>query len=404
MNSTTNSQSSEPERIVAPVWRQAFRPFFLGGALFSALSIGLWALVLAGKIQLIPYGNPVFWHAHEMMFGFVCAIIVGFLLTAVQNWTGIRATNGKPLIILFLIWLLARVGMLTGLTGYEWVIALVDISFLPLAAFFMARILFQAGNRRNFIFLPILILLGFANVLTHLSVITENYAYYTWGINSALTTVVLIMTLITGRVVPMFTANGLGIRKVENHPWVEYPVIVSTLLIAIIYASNLALWITQSALALLFMVAFLSSSVRALRWQPWKTLSSPLLWSLQLAFWFIPVGHALFVLHLLGYSVTSSAALHSFTAGAMGSLILAMIARVSLGHTGRKLAVRLGMKIGLALILLAGALRVLGGVFQADLGVHSYLLAALFWVAAFILFVIHYRSILMSPRPDGKIG
>ncbi len=394
----------EVENSIMPVWRQAFRPLFLGATVFSVFAIGIWGLYLSGALELTLYGGPVFWHAHEMMFGFGGAVIAGFLLTAVQSWTGIRATHGKPLLLIFVVWLLARIGMFAGSSAYGWLIALIDVSFLPLTAYFMTMIVLKSDSHRQLVFLPILLFLALANVLTHLSVLTGNLAYFTWGIYTALILVVLLMTVIGGRVIPEFTANGLGITKTHNTSWIEYPVLLSTCLIVLVYINNAVLWLPGYVLASLFGLACLSNTIRALRWQPWKTFSTPLLWSLHLAYWFIPLGHGLFALHFLDFTISSSSASHSFTAGAMGSIILAMIARVSQGHTGRLLSVGQGMKAGFALIILAGIIRVAGGLFQSTIVVETYLLAALLWVTAYSLYVVLYSRILTTPRPDGKSG
>jgi uncharacterized protein involved in response to NO len=253
------------EQKIAPIWRQAFRPFFLFACLFSILSMGAWALVQAGTIYFMPYGGITFWHAHEMLFGFVAAIIVGFLLTAVQSWTGLRATHGKPLIALFTLWLLARIFMLLDIFALQWVTALIDMSFLLLAALFLTGLVLKVKQYRNLIFGPILLLLATANLLTHLSIITGEMRFYTQGIYSTVMIVTLMMTVIAGRVFPMFTANGTKTKKVDNLAWLEKLVIGSTAIILLIHFSGMQHILSSQVMVLIFAFSSLVHGIRAMR-------------------------------------------------------------------------------------------------------------------------------------------
>ena len=328
-----NLSDLNKEQTIPPLWQQAFRPFFLFSCIFAILSIGAWALVQAGELFFMPYGGVTFWHAHEMLFGFVAAIIVGFLLTAVQSWTGLRATHGKPLIALFTLWLLARVCMLLDIFSMQWITALIDINFLLLAAFFMAKLVLKVKQYRNLIFVPILLLLATANLFTHLSVMTGEIHFYTQGIYSTVMIITLIMTVVAGRVFPMFTANGTQTKKVDNLAWLEKSVISLTAITLLIHFFGLQQMISSKLMVLLFIFCSLGHSIRAIRWRPQVTFNTPLVWSLHLAYWFIPVSFLLFALHYAGLNISTSNALHGLTAGAMSSLILAMIARISLGHS-----------------------------------------------------------------------
>ncbi|MBL4608812.1 MAG: NnrS family protein [Pseudomonadales bacterium] len=404
MTNKNDQINAEQERKIPVVWRQAFRPFFLAGALFSVLALAAWAAVLTGRVTFSPYGSASFWHAHEMLFGYVAAIIVGFLLTAVQNWTGLRAIRGRPLILLFSIWLIARFLMATNLIEQKWIVALVDVSFLPVAGIFMAHLVIKAGNYRNLFFVPVLILLAVANLLTHLSVILGDQSYYKWGLYAAVMLVSALMTVIGGRVIPMFTANGTGTQKVNPLAWLEKTVLISTWLIAFLYISNTIALLPTNLLAALFAIAAMSHAYRALRWRPWVIWSSPLVWSLHLAYWFLPLGFGLFAMHYFGVAVSSSTAIHSFTAGAMGSLTFSMIARVSLGHTGRPLVTHPSMTYAFVLILLAGLSRLITGLFPSAFTSNGYMLSAIFWILAFVIYLLNYVKILVTPRPDGGPG
>jgi uncharacterized protein involved in response to NO len=392
------------EQKIAPIWRQAFRPFFLFAGLFSILSMGAWALVQAGELYFMPYGGVTFWHAHEMLFGFVAAIIVGFVLTAVQSWTGLRATHGKPLILLFSLWLLARILMLVDIFTLQWITALFDISFILVAAFFMARLVLKVKQYRNLIFVPILLLLATANLFTHLSVLTGDMHFYTQGIYSTVLIITLIMTVIAGRVFPMFTANGTQTKKVDNLAWLEKSVIGLTALLLLIHFGGIQHILSSKLMVLLFAFCSLAHSIRAIRWRPQVTFKTPLVWSLHLAYWFIPSSFLLFALHYGGVNISTSNALHGLTAGAMSSLILAMIARISLGHSGRPLTPHWLMKYAFSLIILAGCIRLISPYIQLYFHFNLHVLSAVLWALAFGIFVVVYAPILTTPRPDGRPG
>ncbi|MDO6721483.1 NnrS family protein [Psychrosphaera sp. 1_MG-2023] len=392
------------EQNIPAIWRQAFRPLFLIGTLFAIVSMALWALFLNGNISLSPYGGPLFWHAHEMLFGFVAAIIVGFLLTAVQNWTGLRATHGKPLAALVTLWLAGRILILTNISPFPWLTALVDISFLVVSAVFMGQLVFKVKQYRNMIFLPVLLLLVIGNSLTHLSVLNQNPAFYIWGAHSTVMTITLIITIIAGRVLPMFTANGTQTEKVPNLANLETAVIGSTLFLALLYLTNLSSTLPNMVTALVFVFAACSHAIRAMRWRPQVTLGTPLVWSLHLSYWFIPVSFGLFALHKAGVNITASTALHGLTAGAISSIILAMVARISLGHTGRTLTPQWVMKYAFMLIIFAAVSRICAQHLQANISINIYLIAAGCWILAYLCYVIFYWKILTSPRPDGRPG
>jgi uncharacterized protein involved in response to NO len=392
------------EQQIAPLWRQAFRPFFLFGSLFSVLALNAWTAVLAGELHFSPYGGMTFWHGHEMLFGFVMAIIVGFLLTAVQSWTGLRATHGKALIGLIVLWLLGRILMLYNPSHIDLFVAIINLSFLMVSGFFLAKLVLKVKQYRNLIFVPVLLLLACANGLTHLSVLTGEPHYYTWGMYSTVMLITLLMTVVAGRVFPMFTANGTGTKKVDNLPWLEKLVIASSVVLVFMHICNLIDILPQSFIASIFALTAISHIIRALRWRPHVTLSTPLVWSLHLSYCFIPLSLSLFALHYAGFHVAASTALHGLTAGAMSSLILAMVARISLGHSGRPLQAHWLMKYAFGLVLAAGLSRLLADLVIINWPVSLYVLSALLWTLGYLLYLIIYLPILVSPRPDGRPG
>ncbi|PCK02953.1 MAG: heme-Cu protein NnrS [Alteromonadaceae bacterium] len=392
------------QSIKGAIWAQAFRPLFLGGSLFSVLAIGIWISVLNGYWTFTPYANIVFWHAHEMLFGFVAAIVVGFLLTAIQNWTGLRATHGKPLIGLFTLWLIARILLVTNAIELGWFIAIIDISFLLMATGLAAQLVLKAHNYRNIVFIPILLLLAIANLLTHLSVILNKPELFSWGMHAAIMLITLVMTILGGRVIPLFTARGTQTPPAKPIALIEKFVLISTGVIALGFISNSISIVPKHIIAAVFATAALSHAWRAIRWYNRKIFSTPLIWSLHLANGFIPIGLALFSLHYLGFDISKSTALHGLTTGAMGSLILAMLARVSLGHSGRTLTPHPIMTLAFLLAANAGLLRLVAGVYPNILGGNGYFVSGIAWIIAYSIYCIIYFKILTTPRADGKPG
>lgn len=386
------------------IWQQAFRPFFLAGNLFSVAAISVWIGILNGTLAFSPYGNPVFWHGHEMLFGFVGAIVAGFLMTAVQTWTGLRAIHGKPLIAVFLLWLLARLLMTMQWRGIEWVVLLVDVSFFPAVGVFVAMLVIKAKNYRNLVFIPVLGLMACANLLTHLSIILERPEFFAWGMHAAIVLATLLVVVVGGRVIPLFTANGTRTPQVQVLLWLERTVMISVWLIAFLYISNGSTLLPRYLLAAIFTLAAVSNAFRALRWFTPVIFSNALVWSLHLAYWFIPVSFSLFALHFAGYSISATTALHGLTAGAMASLILAMTARVSLGHSGRPLVVHRSLKYAFALIVIAGITRLVFGLYPGLLPAYALIISGALWVIAYSIYSLTYFRILTTPRADGKPG
>lgn len=392
------------EDALAPLLRQAFRPMFLFGAVFSVLAMTIWGLVLSGSISLNPYANVVFWHQHEMLFGFVAAIIVGFLLTAVQNWTGVRATHGYPLLWLTLIWLAGRLLMLFGGSAPPLLVALVDMAFLPTAALFFAAILLKAGKLKNMFFVPVLLLLAVCNLLMHLGVLMSQFHFISYGSTNAVLLITLIMAVVSGRVLPMFTANGTSTPRVRPIAWLDKLALGSLWLVFALHFFLLVQYVPSMVMSALFAVAALATFVRLVRLRFWITLNVPLVWSLHVAVAFIPLGLGLFALRYAGMSISASTAIHALTAGAMGIMILSMMARVSLGHSGRALQPKRLMTLAFILIILAASVRVItGGWFpMSAMAWYSWAIAA--WVLAYSFYIVFYFPILTTPRADGRPG
>ncbi|WP_417438656.1 NnrS family protein [Idiomarina sp.] len=394
----------QKEEQLTPILRQAFRPLFLLGAGFSAIAMLLWGLALSGKLSLPVYGNIMFWHSHEMIFGFVTAIVLGFLLTAVQNWTGLRAPHGNTLLILTVLWAAARLMLLLGCKLPWWLVAGVDVSLLPVAALLFGRMVLKVNQTRNLFFVPILLLLTVCNLLMHYGLHFGHYHIQVLGAYNAVFLVTLLMAIIGGRVLPMFTANGTQTPKVTPVVWLDRIALGSLWLIFAVHFLNLHTLLPNQIMVVLFGVSAVATGIRVARWKIWITWRVPLLWSLHLAYWFIPVGLALFALRYAGFDLTQSLALHALTAGAMGNMILSMIARVSLGHSGRPLQPKLIMTGAFLLVLIAALTRVFLMWLAPDLASQWLMFSAIAWTMAYGIYVVVYFKVLTTPRADGNPG
>ncbi|MEP4145971.1 MAG: NnrS family protein [Halioglobus sp.] len=381
------------------LFRLAFRPFFLLGALFSVISILMWAGMFTGKITVLPFGGSLWWHAHEMLFGFVAAIIVGFLLTAVQTWTGIAGVRGWYLLGLVLLWLSARIVLLYPSALPDGLVTMLDLSFLPVAAAVLATPILRIRQWRNVIFVPILLAMTLANGMFHAAVYLSDPGLQAMAANFMLMLVVLLMTVVAGRVVPMFTANGTGTDRVQPLPWLER---LSPLCMLLAIPAGMGLLPAKMSAGLFFLAGG-CQFYRVVRWRTWVTLSTPLVWSLHLSYWFIVIGLMMLGISKLSSSISHSQALHALTVGAVGMMILAMISRVSLGHTGRPLAAGPVIFVAFVAMVLAALLRVGGPIWLSD---YSVVItgSALLWATAYGLFVIRYLPVLGRSRPDGRPG
>ncbi|MCF7500827.1 NnrS family protein [Pseudoalteromonas sp. L1] len=394
-----NHANKEQVKTESVFFQLAFRPLFFAGGLFSCIALVVWGLVLHGKLLFSPYGGVLFWHSHEMLFGFVCAVIVGFLLTAVQNWTGVRSIHGKKLLLLTSLWLLARIAMVLPFVP-KWCVFVIDMSFLPLAGYWLAQPIILKGQMRNLFFVPILLMLSATNLLMHLGVVLGVFELYQHGYMSAILLITLLMSVLGGRVIPFFTANATQTKKVVGKAWLEIAALGSTWGMFFLYFCGLIYYIADEVVGVLFVICALLHCLRAARWHFFKTLSIPLLWSLHLAYWFIPLGILLMGAAYLFELLSISTAFHALTVGAMGNMILSMMSRVSLGHTGRKLIVKHAIIFAFGAVLVAALLRVFGVLIDAELTLYFISLSVITWCIAYGLFSLVYFPVLTQPRVD----
>ncbi|MET1256653.1 NnrS family protein [Aliikangiella maris] len=396
-----NSHMQEDNSI--PLFRLAFRPLFLFGTLFAVVAISWWVHFWLQPSGWLPYGGHIFWHAHEMLFGFGMAIVAGFLLTAVKAWTGVPTITGSLLALFFLLWLAGRILMSVDIGAPAWFIAVIDVSFMLIAAAAMGYPIVKVKQWRNLMFIPIMLAFASLNAISHWAVATNDFAFAMQALHTTVIVLVLIIAILGGRVIPAFTANGTGRQAKRNIQWLETVSIVS-----IIFCALIALTGFDNVPSILLLVASLiaaaSNGYRFARWGIEYTISTPLLWSLHFSFIFIPLGFLMLALQSLGMVASISAALHCFTVGAMGGMILAMISRVTLGHTGRNLIPPKLLSVAYISIILATLIRVTLPAWLPEYYQMSIRISGILWVLAFVIYLFFYAPMLVTRRIDGRPG
>jgi uncharacterized protein involved in response to NO len=392
--SETRAAAQRPQGL--PFLRLGFRPFYVGGALLAALIVPLWVAIFLGWLKLTPASQPLLWHAHEMLFGFAVAIIVGFLMTAGKAWTGLATPRGPTLAALALLWLGARVAAVTGpYVAY----AVLDMALLPIAAAILVTLLLRARNYRNLPIGLILALLAGANLVFHLAVLGLLNLSAMTPLYAGLALIIMIECVMGGRVIPAFTMAVTPGLKLVAPVWLERVTLGVTGL-------GLALWVLAPPSAIGLIVLGLASGLQVRRLLAWRfgvTLKRPILWILHAAYAWIPVGLALLALAQLGW-VPVSAGVHALAVGATGGLIIGMITRTARGHTGRPLAVAGPEVLAYALVMTAAVLRVFLPLLAPALYASALIATAMLWSAAFLIYLWIYTPWLMSTRLDGKDG
>ena len=376
------------------LWSLGFRPFYLLASAFSALSVLLWVAQYSGWLPGAYLQGPL-WHGHEMLFGYTIAVIAGFLLTAVRNWTGRPTPDGAPLMALAALWVAGRVLVLTPFSAAA---AAVNAAFPAALAVAIGIPLVRAGNSRNYFFIGLLVMLGALMLALHLASLGVIEIPPQLGLRLALDVVLFVMTVMGGRVIPMFTNNGVPGAGATRHPLVEKLALGSILLLFITDAL-----LPQPAIA--GAVALLAAGAHGARlylWRSWRTFSTPLVWILHAAYAWVVMHLLLRALSGMGLPVEPFA-IHALTVGAIGGLTLGMMTRTARGHTGRPLMADRFEFAMFALVQVAAAVRVFGGMAPAAY-LASVQLSGLLWAAAFGLYAVRYWPVLTRSRLDGKPG
>lgn len=378
-----------------PLFSLGFRPFFILAGLSAIFLILLWNAILHGNITTALYYPGTYWHAHEMLIGYSVAVIAGFLLTAVRNWTGLETVTGEKLAGLCLLWLYGRLMPFYADAIPDGLIALVDIAFLPWLAYLLFRMLMAAKQARNLIFIGILKLLVLGNTLLHLQLLGVTESTADTGILLMVATLVILILIIAGRVFPFFTERGLlGFVAIRN-PQLDSLALAATLSVFCLQLFHIAgTWLALTACA-----AAVLNGLRMSGWYTQRIWYVPLLWILYIGYGWIMLGFVLTALAAYNM-VNQDLALHAFTLGGVGVLTLGMMARVALGHTGRALKASNIIAIAFVLLNLAAVFRVLLPALVPSGSILFIYSATLLWLATFALFMVVYLPILTQPRKD----
>ncbi|MGE0767492.1 MAG: NnrS family protein [Hyphomicrobiaceae bacterium] len=372
-----------------------FRPFFFGAAAWAALAVALWLPMLSGSLVLPTAFSPITWHVHELIYGYVPAVMAGFLLTAVPNWTGRLPVVGHRLLFLVLTWIAGRMAVLTSNVIGVGLAGAVDVSFLGLLSGFIAREILSGKDRRNLKVLAMVALLLVGNIVFHLEAAFDRASGF--GTRIGIGATVLLIMLIGGRIVPSFTHNWLVKRGTGRLPspfgrFDEAAMVVSGI--------TLATWAAEPQhriTATLAVVAALVNAGRVGRWAGYRTVAEPLVLILHAAFAFVPIGFALVALGIARPDILApTGALHAWTAGAIGLMTLAVMTRASLGHTGRPLTATRAIQAIYVAALIAALARILAAF--SVLREPMLHLSAIAWVLAFGGFVAAYTPLLMRAR------
>lgn len=395
MSKVSFMRIEEPPQPVAQrlaLWDLGFRPFYLLAALLALLSVPLWALQFSGLLTQA-WLHGAMWHAHEMVFGYALAVVIGFLFTAGRNWSGQPTPTGRPLMALAALWLLARVLVLTP---WLWASLLVNLAVPWLAAWGLWRALHAAGNKRNYFFVGLLLAMGLASAAVHLS---QAGLLRLPGLAIGLDLLLFMIAVMAGRVVPMFSNNGVPGMQATRQPQLEKAALGSVL--ALLALDLLA--VEGTVLVAVLLATALAHAARLALWQPWKSWRNPLVWVLHLAYAWLPVHLLLRGAATLGW-IAPGPATHALTLGVIGLITLGMITRTALGHTGRPLKAGPVEIVAYLSMLLAALVRVALPLLAPASLMLGVQLAAALWSLSFALYLWRYTPLLMRPRPDGQAG
>ncbi|MDX2507218.1 MAG: NnrS family protein [Gammaproteobacteria bacterium] len=386
----------QPKKSFA-LFNLGFRPFFLLSAYFAAFLMAIWGLLYTNIIQLNTYYGLIDWHSHEMLFGYAAGVIAGFLLTAVRNWTNVATIAKTPLALLAGVWLLARILPFTPVPGL--LIALLDIAFFFFLILAVAHPIIKARQWHNMIIVAILVSLMLADVLVQSQHLGFSQAGVMSGNTLALYSILFIIQVLTGRVMPHFTRVVVPGTRVVERPLLEKTLLTVLLLLAL--ADVFALdGIIIAALAAVLVVAH---TLRVTPWFSKPVLNIPILWVLYAAYLWLIIGFILKALAGLEL-VSNNLAIHAWTVGLIGITTYGMMARVALGHTGRDMVPSKLAVAGFYLLFISAIIRVIVPLISMAHYIVWIEVSVLLWTTAFVLFAIAYTPVLTLPRVDGRAG
>lgn len=408
MNARISVQGpGEPEETVRVAFLSAgFRPFFLFAGLYGVFPLAAWLWAYLGDGATPGDFAPSHWHGHEMIYGFVVAAVAGFLLTAVPNWTRSGAFAGMPLAVLAAVWLGGRLAMWFGDALGPAAVAALDLTMIPLLGVYVGRRLVAHRVRRNYIVLGVLAVLFLGNLMMHLEAMDLTADSATMGLEIGLYGVVFLLAMISGRVIPGFTANALRHRGVEVEAGTPSGV-TRAVVVLVIAASLLDVFAADAgpgrfAAGLAALLAALALMVRMRDWHSVKTLGDPIVWVLHAGHFWLVVGFALLALADFTSGIERGAGVHALSAGAFGTTVMAMITRAALGHSGRTIKASPAIAAAYAMVVIGALLRVVAALAVHDLppgGYEGLLIASgLSWSGGFAVYCLVFWPILTRPR------
>jgi len=392
--SGSNLPNHDPRHSYRALWAHGFRPFFLSAAAMGAFALLLWVSQLQGLVVLGGAYGAVGWHAHEMLFGYTIAVIAGFLLTAVRNWTRLPTASGLRLAMLAAVWLAGRLVMLATAVLPPASVAVVDVAFLPALAAALAPSLWRARVWRNLLFVGLIGVLALANLAFHLAALGIYPGGAALGLRLGLGVVVMMMVIVGGRVIPGFTRNAFLQSGVHDWPWASRLAIASTAL----YLACLLLPVDRAIMAAVTLAAAVANGMRMIPWRPFRTGRVPIVWVLHLGYGWIVAGLGLSAAAEWLSWLPPTAGTHALGMGAIGTTTLGMMSRVALGHTGRALVTGSPIMLAYALMTLAAVLRVAAAFSPPQTVLLT--IAGLSGAGAFVIFIVVYWPILMRSRVD----
>lgn len=374
-----------------------FRPFFLAAATLALLAMVIWLLRLWGLLPGDTYLGGTAWHAHEMLFGYVGAVIAGFLLTAARNWTGIDTPTGSRLGALALLWLAGRIGPMLPLPPAS--IAILDLAFFPALALALIPPLWQGKNKTNRVFLALLAAMTLANLLVHGQALGLLANSASRGSRLMLDLTLLILLIVAGRIMPFFTQSALPGSKPLTWPWVEGATFAVATVMALV---NLLTPVPAFAAAPILGLALLQA-IRLVGWHDRRAWRNPMLAVLYAGYLWMIAGLTLDGLSVIGL-LPHFPALHALTTGAIGVFTLGMVTRVTLGHTGRNMQASNATLVAFLVINIAALTRVVPGLLWPSQYPLWLALSGGLWILAYGIFLWVYGPMLISPRVDGRPG
>ncbi|MGD8119908.1 NnrS family protein [Vibrio sp. TRT 2004] len=392
-----NITDKKVEEAIPAVLRLGFRPFFLLGSIYAVIAIGLWVWMFQSGQPAMLQVPALWWHVHEMLFGFAMAIVAGFVLTAVQNWTGINGTKHHRLAAIVALWLLPRLLLWTPTP--LWLVSSLEALFLAFVAYEVGSRVVKAKGWRNLFFIPLFLMAIVANFASYAAVkgMPPFPASAVW--QAMLWWFTLLLSVMGSRVIPFFTARRFNFEKPQPIVWLDW--LANLPLIGLFILSFFPMTFAQLGQPLM-LLAGVAHLIRIIRWKPWLTLSEPLVWSLHATYLCIPV--SLLLRGLLDNPFASHNMLHLFAIGAIGGVILAMIARVTMGHTGRAIYQGPNMNLAFGALVLAAIVRGIGVAFFPQYLISALNISAALWIFAFVMYVGLFGKMLVTPRVDGHPG